>query len=92
MSNLKVTKVGRLQKLITKGKWHFVIVYGVLGWGISTALLFTLIKTYISSTPFIEQISTSLVVYPAFGLVFGLVMWMKVNNQHNKLVSGESEL
>ncbi len=91
MSNLKATKIARLQKLIAKGKWHFVIVYGVLGWGISTALLVTLIQTSISSSSFIEQISTALVIYPVSGLAFGFVLWMMVNNQYNKLVSSSNE-
>ena len=92
MSNLKATKIARLQKLIAKGKWYFVIVYGVFGWGISTALLVTLIQTYLSSSSFIDKISTALIIYPVSGLAFGLVLWMMANNQYNKLVSDENEL
>ena len=92
MSNLKLSKIAMLEKLIAKGKWHYVIVHGVLGWGISTAFLATLIQTYISGSPFMEQISTALVIYPIGGLALGSFMWMKANNQYNKLVSCESEL
>lgn len=92
MSNLTATKITRLQKVIAKGKWHFIILYGVLGWGISTALFFSLIQTYIYSSSFTEQISTALVIYPLSGLGFGFVLWMMTNNQYNKLVSGSNEL
>lgn len=92
MSNLKAAKIARLQTLITKGKWHFVIIYGVLGWGVSTALLVTMLQSYITSTPFVDKVTTALVFYPASGLGFGLVLWMILNNQYNKLVAGEEKL
>jgi len=92
MSNLNATKIARLQKLISKGKRYVVIVYGVLGWGIPTALLATLIQTYPSFSAFIDKISLALILYPISGLAFGLILWMRINNQYNKLVSGESQL
>jgi hypothetical protein len=65
--------------------WCYVIVYGVLGWGISTTFLITLIQTYICGSPFIEQISIALVIYPISRLAFGLIMWMVASNYYNKL-------
>ena len=92
MSNLKSTKIAMLEKLIAKGKWHYVTIYGVLGWGISVSFLATFIQTYISDSSFMEQISTALIIYPISGLALGLVMWMMLNNQYRKLISGKNEL
>ncbi len=40
------------EKLRAKGMWHFIVLYGVLLWGIGTAVLFSLIFTLASGRPF----------------------------------------
>jgi len=84
MSGLKLIK---LEKLITKGKWQYVLLHGVVGWGISTAIVVTLIQQYLSDKPFMEQIWLALIIYPIAGIAFGLFMWNSINNQYTKLRS-----
>ena len=39
-------KSEKLKNTMKKGKWHFILWRGVIGWGIPTAVLFKLIMHF----------------------------------------------
>jgi len=80
-------KKEKLKKLISKGKLHYVLWNGVFVWGVTTAVLFSLIQHFISNKPFTENIWISLIMFPISGIIFGLVMWSKINKQYTKITS-----
>src|SRR5690606_27315349 len=41
---VKKSKLARMERSLSLGKWRFITFYGVIGWGIGTALLFSLIQ------------------------------------------------
>ncbi len=85
MSDFSYTKQAKLETLINAGKWRFVIVHGVLGWGISTAFFIYLIDHFVMNTQLINSFTQALMIYPPAGFIFGLVMWAMIKNEHNKM-------
>jgi len=63
-----------------KGRKSYVIKYGVIGWGVSTAILFILLfallqNEHYSLSKFLTILIPSLIVFPLGGVFWGLYMW-----------------
>ena len=63
-----------------QGKTKYVLKYGVLAWGIVTAVVITLIKVVINGEALVEsfislQFLVRLVLFMAGGIVFGHFLW-----------------
>ncbi len=58
-----------------KGVVNFVLIYGVLGWGVSTALLWSGVMSLVSSVDMAAALPTSLALFSSFGALFGLLCW-----------------
>ena len=55
---------------------QYVLRFGVLGWGIPTAILFALIQSYrLGSDGFLFQLIPALIIFPLSGILFGRLMW-----------------
>ncbi len=63
-------------KIRKEGRESYVLKYGMLYWGMTTALLFS-IATYffMRSDPWFITPIIAFIVFPLFGVVFGLVTW-----------------
>lgn len=68
-----------------KGKQRFVLVNVVLGWGITTAILWSVLMEFIepSENIWIRPI-IALIVFPIAGVVFGHLMWDKSEKAYEK--------
>lgn len=63
-------------KLMKLGRNRFVLLFGVLGWGVPTAILFVLIQCYQNGWDnFLFQLIPALVLFPLGGIAWGHVMW-----------------
>jgi len=72
----------KLGRILAKGKWRYVLLYGVVLWGITTAILFRVLMIYWKGNegPFWEQFFSAetvlaLIIFPVTGIGFGLVLW-----------------
>lgn len=72
----------RWGKIRVKGKSRFIWVYGVLGWGVSTAILFSVLtemtKGWFSVEnhhSFLIRLPISLVLFSVGGYFWGLWTW-----------------
>ena len=55
---------------------QYVLRFGVLGWGIPTAILFALIQSYrLGPDGFLFQLIPALIIFPLGGILFGRLMW-----------------
>ncbi len=86
-------KLNKREEMVSKGIVFFIIKKGIMGWGISAAILYTVISYvmdygfYVSSlsiSEFIEQLIISFFVFPIGGILFGIVMWQLINKQKDK--------
>ena len=82
-------QLNKLEKVISKGKWHYIIIHGVIGWGVTTAVLFSLLQSFTGETSFTEAIGLSLIMFPVGGIAWGFFMWFYYNKQYNKLKNNE---
>jgi hypothetical protein len=75
------------------GRKRFVLFYGVLGWGIPTAILFALIQSYLDGwDQFPYHLTQALLIFPLGGVVWGRVMWKFLERRHAKAAATLSEL
>jgi len=82
MSNSHSEKWAKLSKL---GRTQYVLRFGVLGWGIPTAILFSLIQGYrFGWDGFLFQLIPALILFPIGGIFFGRFMWRTLENKHAK--------
>lgn len=58
-----------------KGALRFILVYGVLGWGLGTAALFVLLMWLAGGFELGWLLRASLVIFPVGGLAWGGLMW-----------------
>lgn len=67
----------RAQWAITrqKGKARFILFRGVLGWGVTTAVLYSLMMWFVLDSNIKMLLPISLIVFPTGGLLWGWSLW-----------------
>ena len=71
-----------------KGKQRFVLVNGVLGWGVPTAILWAILMEFIESSENIWVRPTiALIIFPIAGIAFGHLTWNKSEKAYEKATS-----
>lgn len=81
------SKLEKLEKTLEKGKLKFVVLHGVLGWGVTTAILFSVFQHLMGSSQTVSSIAVSLVAFPIGGMLWGIWMWHVLQKQYKKLQS-----
>ncbi|TNE63956.1 MAG: hypothetical protein EP335_08205 [Alphaproteobacteria bacterium] len=72
-------QLDRWEKIRRGGRMRYILLYGVLGWGLPTLLLFSLIRGWVEGR--VESILATvfdpmhLVIWALAGVVFGALMW-----------------
>jgi hypothetical protein len=65
------------------GRAGFVWRYGILGWGIPTAILFVLLQGYLDGWDgLLFKLIPALVLFPLGGIVWGRFMWAFLERRH----------
>jgi hypothetical protein len=81
MDSMKETQRNKWESTRAKGKKNFVIFTGIIGWGIPTAILVTVIsslfenRTIILNQEFFRSLLSHIIITPICGILFGLWMW-----------------
>ncbi|MEK4511954.1 hypothetical protein EJP82_17550 [Paenibacillus anaericanus] len=74
----------RWDDIRAKGRNHFIINTGVIRWGLGTAILFSIIVTYMNKgaagitftdQDFLRNFIISLIIFPIGGYFWGAWMW-----------------
>jgi uncharacterized membrane protein YhdT len=69
-------RAGRRARMIKRGRVSFTLRYGVIGWGISTALVFALYQGFFQGwESFPRWLGLSLMIFPIGGWFWGVMMW-----------------
>jgi len=82
---LTKSKLERMERSLSIGKWRFIAFYGVIGWGIGTAVLFSLIQRFSPWGPggtFLEELRIWIVVFPVAGLFMGMFLWSHLSKRY----------
>jgi hypothetical protein len=69
------------------GRRRFVLRYGVLGWGVSTGIFFSLWMGYCEGwDAFFFGLIPALVLFPLGGIAWGRFMWWFFERGHERVV------
>jgi hypothetical protein len=67
----------------SKGLLRFVLLSGVLGWGVSVAIVYSLVMwavfPHLQPGPLLAR---SLIIFPAAGVLWGLAVWFWTERQY----------
>lgn len=77
--------MGSNQEIIDRGIVRFILLRGLLAWGVTTAFIVQLIMSLTSENGFFEGLTTSLISFPLMGVLYGYVTWMMMLNRSRKL-------
>lgn len=81
------TSTEKSNKILEQGRSKFVWRYGVLGWGVSTAILFSLLMAGAEGWDgFLFKLILALVIFPIGGYVWGRIMWAFLERKHQRAV------
>lgn len=58
-----------------KGKRNFILLHGVLGWGLVTALLYSLMMWWLMDASLKQLLPLTLVLFPLGGVFWGWAVW-----------------
>lgn len=81
------------EKRLAMPKWKFVLLHGVLAWGLTVAILITLYEMWAQKISVKELLDQELwirvILFPLAGIVYGLWMWKFIGRQQKKLKEKE---
>ena len=77
----------KLEKQIAKGKWSYVLRYGVILFGTFMAVWMSGLDLVLDNEPFWSNFQQRILTYPLIGFFTGLFMWKSVNKEYKKLTN-----
>ena len=77
----------RLERQISKGKFHFVLLWGVIGWGIPVAIVAKLGIHIFGSRSFLDGLISWLIMFSVAGIFYGIWLWSYQNKRYEKAKS-----
>ena len=83
----KDKKIQKWESTRQKGKLRFILLYGVVFWGLGLAIVFPTIRSIFFNTQIeLPELLSGIIGFPLIGAFWGLVMWHISETQyHNKI-------
>ena len=75
MKTMTPQQLARVETILKKGKARYVILHGVFGWGLLTAILFIIFTHFTKNQITRSDIIIPFVLFPIGGIFWGLSMW-----------------
>lgn len=82
------TDFSRWEKVRAKGALRFVLLYGVLGWGVTTAIVFTGILWLLPGDDPARLLPLVFTLFPLGGLAWGASMWWFLERAYRRREGG----
>lgn len=90
---MKPFNSNKWERMRAKGRKKYIIYNGVVGWGIPTAILYSILTTLWETqtielnNEFFETLIISIILFPLGGIGFGIWTWhaFESNYQKNKM-------
>lgn len=77
--------IGKRWEQIRKGgAMRFVLVWGVLYWGVVSALLASVMGALLGWASFLESLRWNIVAFPLGGALWGVTMWAYFESKHQR--------
>ena len=68
----------RLQRIRDGGHLRFVLLYGLIAWGVRLALALAFLSSWREERHFLDALPRSLLVFGVGGVLFGEMMWWSI--------------
>lgn len=68
-------QLARWGEIRKRGRLRFVVLNGVLGWGLTTGVLYSVVMALLMGRSLLTLLTYSLVLFPIGGIFFGLWTW-----------------
>jgi hypothetical protein len=89
--NKAITMNDKLEKTFALGKKRYIVRYGVLGWGLSTAALFAVWTCYSKGGVRPFDIILPFIIFPIVGIAWGALMWSFLKKKHDQALAGRTK-
>ena len=86
---MKLTKEEKLDKTINQGRLRYILVDGVLFWGVGTGILFCLLQHFTGTPQTASSVAQSLILFPIGGVFWGAATWSVLKKQYSKISNNE---
>lgn len=80
-------RLQRLDRLLSRPTWSYLLRFGVLGWGVPTALVFTAVMAFLRESwqHWLLMLPLTLLIFGLGGLLFGAAMRRTLERQQRRL-------
>ena len=79
-------------KTVNPGKTRYILIHGVLGWGLLTASLFSIWTFFTKGNITTAEIVVAFVLFPISGLFWGASMWSRLKRKAQRDISDPSAM
>lgn len=80
-------KAERLARILSKGKWNYILWHCLLGWGLMAAVVYSLFQYVSDAEPTLLDVILNLVLFPLCGACMGLLQWPFMTAEYARLRS-----
>lgn len=85
---MKPVQVAKWERTRARGRTHFIVVYGVLLWGLGTAAVVTLLGVVQGRDDWLVGGVVAFVMFPLIGgPLFGLFLWWWTERRYSKAIN-----
>ena len=79
----------RIPKIIARGKTHFIVTRGMLGWGLLTGAVFVGVKYLLQRTIHPAETVLAFILFPIGGIFWGSCMWARIKRGYDDRGGGQ---
>ena len=76
--------LARWARIRRKGPLRFILLRGVLGWGLVAALVYSLVMWAVAGANLRVLLPLSMVIFPIGGVLWGAVMWWFLERRYQR--------
>jgi hypothetical protein len=93
LTEIEKKQLASYESLMAMPKWKYIFIYGMLGWGVSVAIIVSLINMWFQKDTFQHMLRNdlwiNLIGFPIGGIFFGMFMRYFMPRQIKKLRAKE---
>lgn len=87
---MKQSEKAKWEEIRGKGALRFILVYGVLAWGVGTAVLFTGLMWLLGGEDLARIARFSAIAFPIGGVAWGGIIWWLAERRYLGAGGGEA--
>ncbi len=84
LTPIEQKQLSRFETMMAMPKWKYILLYGILGWGLPVALIVSLINMiFLHKT--LNDLYVNLAIFPLAGTIYGFFMGQFIPRQIKRL-------